>query len=477
MMTGAYATHQRTGHLVLMFMRTTRTLLLALYFFAFARAEAQTVLYTGFETWSSGTPEGMIGPHTDMPLERITEVTTALHSGTRAMGLQLGTYPEAQVTTVGVPVIAGELYSFRFWVRGVGRIRTTVFDGRSENDGYAQFNAAIDLNSPTAYQQVVQQVFATNTTGEAEFVIAVEGSSSNDMVVIDDLYVLESALPTPLPVTIADIQETQAPNGYSPLEFSFVNTQGIVTGIGATDYFIQDGSGPWNGIQVRAAPPEDLAIGDRITVLATVAEAGGLDEFWERTVTQLMDVQLVNVHSSDNALPTAPNITPADATREEWEGVRARIADLECLNLPEPLVGEWTGENWLGMIEVDDLLYATWPTVGQAYSLTGIIHYAGRAQLLPTGAGDIETGVGMAEQYGTVLHAYPVPARDVVFVELPGMSTASYILCNVTGREVLHGRWSSPRLALDVSALPEGPYVLRTINGGEVVNARIVVQH
>lgn len=462
---------------VLIFMRKTRTLFIALLTAFGCTTQAQVLLYTGFETWSDGVPEGMGGPRTTIPLDRITEVSTALHSGTRAMGLQLGSLPETQITTMGLPVVAGELYSIRFWVRGVGRIRTTVHDGRDENDGYAPFNAVVQLNTPAAYQLVLQHVFVTNTTDEAEFVIAVEGSAPSDIVVLDDFYVMGNPLPTPIPATIAEIQETTSAQGYSPLEFSFVSTQGIVTGIGPMDYFIQDGTGAWNGIHVRSAPPADLTIGDRVTVLATVAEAGGIDEFWERTLTQLIDVQLVNIHSSGNALPQASMITPADATREEWEGVRVRVVDLECLNVPEPLVGVWTGQNWLGSIEVGDLLYTTWPTVGDAYTLTGIITYAGRARLLPTGPSDIEAAVGINEEEHTVLRAYPIPTRDRVTIELPGPSNATYSLCDIAGREVLQGRWSTSVLTLDLSGLPDGSYVFRTMGAGTVLSSRLMVRH
>lgn len=459
-------------------MTTIRTLLLASFLVIGAGVRSQILLYNGFESWAGGIPQDMIGPHTDMPLERITEVTTALHSGARAMGLQLGTDPETRVTTAGLPVVAGELYVFRFWVRGVGRVRTTVYDGRSENGGYAPFNAVVELNTPAVYQQIVQQVFVTNTTNEGEFVIAVVGASESDMVVIDDLYVTESPLPTPIATSIAAIQETTAPLGYSPMEFSFVSTQGIVTGIGDTDYFIQDGPGAWNGIQVRSAPPEGLLVGDRITILATVAESGGINEFWERTMTQLVDVQLVNIHTSGNVLPAASAINAADATREEWEGVRARISDLECMNLPEPLVGEWTGENWLGMIEIDDLLYATWPTVGSAYTITGIIRYAGRPQLLPTGPDDIELGVGIAENGGAAMRVFPIPAGSSITAELPQVGDAVvYTLNDITGRVVLNGRWSGVRNQLDVSALPNGPYLLTVGTNGGQRSFRIVVQH
>jgi len=443
-----------------------------------APLNAQLLLSNGFEDWNNGLPENFVGPHTDMTEDRIQEIIFTPRTGAKALGLELGTYPETRITTLALPVEAGELYDFRFWVRGTGRIRVTVYDGRPENDGYAPFSEVVEINSPNAYQSFLKRVLAMNTTAQAEFVIAVEGTMSEDLLMIDDLHVTGSSLNTPLAATIADIQETGGLLGYSPLEFTFVRTQGIVTGLGEFSYFIQDAPGAWNGIQVRAAPPENLAVGDSITVLATVSEAGGIDEFWDRTMTQLIGVELLQIHATGRPLPEAIGITATEARREEWEGVRVDIADLECMNIPEPLVGEWTAANWLGTIVVDDLLYATWPTVGDFYSITGIIQYAGEPQLLPTGPADLGAGVGLAENVANRLSAYPIPAQDLVTIELPRTSgNITYTLVDATGRTVLQGRWSGVRYALDVSAVPDGAYLFTCHSGGQQWNVRVVVAH
>jgi hypothetical protein len=458
----------------------TKTLRLALFILVCSlwtsAVSAQEVFHTGFENWTDGVPDQFMGQYTTMAPDRYYEILFTPRTGTKALGLHLDEQPASRITTVGLHVTAGELYDFRFWVRGHGRIRTTVHDGRAENDGFAPDNAELEINSPDAYQQVLQQVLVMNTTALAEFVITVEGMESGDILMIDDLYITESTLPTPLAATIAQIQETAGLWGYSPLEFTFVRTQGIVTGVGTESYFIQDVPGAWNGIQVRAAPPAGMALGDSITVLATVAEAGGIDETWYRTMTQLIGVEYLQVHATGRPLPEAVPITAAEAQHEDWEGVRVRIADLECMDLPEPLVGEWTAANWLGSIVVDDLLYATWPTVGSFYSITGIVQYAGEAQLLPIGPADIEAGVGIAEAVRIAPHTYPVPARDAVTVRLPHSSTAAYQLLDIAGRLVLQGRWNGSTLTLDLSGVPEGTYAFRSSDGNALYSTRIVVQ-
>ena len=80
------------------------------------------------------------------------------------------------------------------------------------------------------------------------------------------------------PISVHDIQFTEAPDGTSPLNGQTVEVAGIVTGYGFSNglrYFISDpGGGPWSGIQVNETQTLTLAIGDSIVLQATVEESG-----------------------------------------------------------------------------------------------------------------------------------------------------------------------------------------------------------
>jgi hypothetical protein len=375
-------------------------------------------------------------------------------------------------------VVSGRLYEIRFWVRGQGRITTSVFDGRAEDNGVAPYNSLVEVTGDDVWQQVIQPVFVTATTTMAEFMFRVEGVSGTDFLVIDDMLIARSALPDPAVVSISQIQTTTSPFGYSPLNFQLVRTSGVVTAIGAICYFIQDGAGPWSGIQVQSPPPTDLVVGDSITVMGTVAESQGVGTLWPATVTQLIGVQQVLMHSATLMPPPATDMTATEVAAEAWEGVLVRIADLRCMDLPVPLPLEWTAANWQGSIVVDDLLYLHTPVVGDHYTISGIAHYDGLRKLLPRSAADIEIGVGVPHTAASAWAIHPNPAHDRLHITWATMGIQGQLLVtDMQGRTVMSRSGVRDNATLDVSALPTGPYILHLVQGVDVSVRRFHVLH
>jgi predicted extracellular nuclease len=76
-------------------------------------------------------------------------------------------------------------------------------------------------------------------------------------------------------VSIHDIQYTTDPSGDSPYEGETVTTQGVVTAFfydGGNRYtFIQDGTGPWNGLLLYK-PNGYVNVGDLLEVTGTVSD-------------------------------------------------------------------------------------------------------------------------------------------------------------------------------------------------------------
>jgi len=83
--------------------------------------------------------------------------------------------------------------------------------------------------------------------------------------------------------------------------------------------------------------------------------------------------------------------------------------------------------------------------------------------------GEPVTGVAVAEDH--VWYVYPNPAADVLNVELPARGTWVVTLTSVSGASVLATATSQGgRLAVDVSHIPAGSYVLTAENAdGRVV--------
>ncbi len=163
--------------------------------------------------------------------------------------------------------------------------------------------------------------------------------------------------------TIHDIQgEAEA----SPLLGQIVTTYGIVTGIAYNGYYIQDGDGAWNGVWVYDSS-NSPAIGDAVTLTATVAEYSGL--------TELATITSFNIDSSGNTLPSATVIT-TDGLTEGYEGVLVQVMDAVCVS-DDSGNGQWQVDDGSGVLEVDDqMLFGFVRVAGNTYDITGIGNYS-----------------------------------------------------------------------------------------------------
>jgi hypothetical protein len=73
----------------------------------------------------------------------------------------------------------------------------------------------------------------------------------------------------------------------------------------------------------------------------------------------------------------------------------------------------------------------------------------------------IDVQVGVAESTDSALRAWPVPAGDLLYIEIPGhMQEAELTLSDLTGRVVMRTHASNQN-PLDVTHLPAGQYIIR----------------
>jgi uncharacterized repeat protein (TIGR01451 family) len=145
---------------------------------------------------------------------------------------------------------------------------------------------------------------------------------------------------------ISEIQFTEDPSGDSPYKDQVgVTTEGIVTGVFSSGYFIEDPSaGPWSGLWVY--DPTNVPLrGDRVRVTGTVDEYFGL--------TELTDLTSFIVESSGNTVPGPDILTTGEVSQEQWESVLVRVEDITVTN--EDLgFGEWSIDDGSGDVVVDD---------------------------------------------------------------------------------------------------------------------------
>ena len=163
-------------------------------------------------------------------------------------------------------------------------------------------------------------------------------------------------------VTIYEIQGQQE---HSPYEGEVVTTQGIVTGIFGSGYFIQDGPGEWNGVYVYST--DEVSVGDEVELTATVTEYYDL--------TELKNISSLTVLSSGNELPAASTVSTWDVNDEMYESVLVKIAEATCTNASLGY-GEWELDDGSGPCRVDDLGIAYSPVEGTSYSVTGPLMYS-----------------------------------------------------------------------------------------------------
>ncbi|WP_306641918.1 lamin tail domain-containing protein [Sanyastnella coralliicola] len=161
-----------------------------------------------------------------------------------------------------------------------------------------------------------------------------------------------------VPGTIVEIQTGVIATGTT------VETNGIVTGVYASLYTVQDGTGANSGIWVEGT---GVALGDDVTVVGDVAES------FDLTIIQNA---LVTINTSGNALPAAELLSTLAINDEQWEGVLVETTGL--VDNGDLGFGEWSIDDASGPVRIDDVNgVAVTPTVvGDQYTVIGPLYYS-----------------------------------------------------------------------------------------------------
>ena len=154
------------------------------------------------------------------------------------------------------------------------------------------------------------------------------------------------------PLTIHDLQYTPYLNGLSPYNGGAVTVSGIVTadtsnihitpigssGYGTNAWYIQNGSGPWNGIWVQSSDTTTKAALSALRNGDSVVVYGRCVEYYD--VTEILD-STVTIISHGHALPAAVPISTAtfgsrgngDPVAEPYEGVLVRVKNVTVTDI------------------------------------------------------------------------------------------------------------------------------------------------
>lgn len=208
-------------------------------------------------------------------------------------------------------------------------------------------------------------------------------------------------------VSISDIQYTTVAPYDSPYKDQLINTKGLVVGYkvvsSKTNFYIQNGSGAWNGVYVYDSSTP-VTLGDSVQITGTVAEYYGLTE-----VKNLTNVTVVN---SGNTIP-APTEIAIGQVDEQYEGIFVKIVNVECISSPTSY-NEWKITDGVDTMLVDDLLFNFIPTVGSVYTITGMIDYGFNAfRIVPRSAEDVVENVEPQITAVTLSPTNPTTAQTV----------------------------------------------------------------
>lgn len=212
-------------------------------------------------------------------------------------------------------------------------------------------------------------------------------------------------------VTIAQIQQPTGSTGDSPYINQVVQTTGIVTAIYPNSgYFVQNGTGAWNGIYVYTKSATGLpSVGDEVKVTGTVTEYNNLTEIIGTTSLAIT----TEVLSQGNTLPAPVEVTTAAANAEQYESVLVKVSNAEVMGEPNSF-NDYDVNDGSGVLVVDDRLFTLSLTVGARYNISGIIYFSNSAfRLLPRSASDIATGIDDVK-WGVNLEVYPNPFTNTI---------------------------------------------------------------
>jgi len=359
---------------------------LSLALIVFTHISMSQVFTSSFEAWSGpNSPTNWIGNTvagnaTNFTLSNIVQSSDA-QQGTYSCQLINTSGTHQRFTTEAINVTQGESYEITFWAKGVGDIRTSIVTLSSSGaPAYGTYNPYISL-TPT-WTEYTQTVTSSNTN-IGEFIISVKSTVAPNHVMIDNVSITSGGSSSNDYVSIYDIQNTSIPNGDSPYAGQTIETSGIVTGIYASGYFIQNGNGPWTGVHVFNNSNTPV-IGDSISIVGNVVEYFSL--------TQITSITTFINHSSGNTLPVAEEITSAQSKTEAYEGVLVKVMNAVCTDANSGF-GMWKINSGVDSSKVHGLFYDYTPILGSEYNITGVINYSfNEFRVCPRNIDDIEVG-------------------------------------------------------------------------------------
>jgi endonuclease I len=167
--------------------------------------------------------------------------------------------------------------------------------------------------------------------------------------------------------TLTSIYDIQGQGAASPFLNQVVSTTGVVTANLGSGFFIQDGTGEWNGLYVYD-PGRNPSIGDSLIMTGTIAE------YYEKT--ELKSITDYYFISANHTLP-APALITCQQAGEAYEGVLIKVANATCTDAEyQANFYMWTvNDGTADLLVHNTSVFEYEPTQGEVYTVTGPLDY------------------------------------------------------------------------------------------------------
>ena len=192
-------------------------------------------------------------------------------------------------------------------------------------------------------------------------IIADDGSNEKSSVVYNFF------VPKVFTGELVSIYDIQGQQDASPYDGQTVSTTGIVTANFGTSYFIQDGTGLWNGLFIYESG-RNPSIGDSVII------TGEISEYYEKTeMSNITDYYYI---SSNHNLPEPVEIATG-IIEEGFESIIVKVKDAVCTDENyHANYYMWAVDDGTGEMKIhNSSIFEYEPTEGFTYDITGPLNW------------------------------------------------------------------------------------------------------